>query len=462
MKLIIQKLSVLTLVLTVLFTTALPAQAELSSENKETLKEIMANNPNDLLAIMTYLYSLMYQGTSLPGTTTGTKTTETPSTTTTETPQNNAQLCTYAKGITKNLSRGMNDPQVKTLQKFLNALAVQDTNYKAVIASGDGSYGNETTYFGSGTQNAVKVLQGRLRVLQSGMVGPLTRAAMVKKVCGTSTTTGTRTPTSTGTLPQATTNSGGSDTSTTPDSSAATGGLSLSIEPLAGASAQNVFALTSSGQKVGQVCSLRLYRTYAAGLSNPTMLAQAKLPETYGLYWEEYIHEGRSSRQTSDKNGLISYMKVKEDVAFRSECNDGTNSNMVTASVTAGGSGDPADTLELSSGEKVEILQKTEGEISRSPNKTYTVSGVAYGLRRLEVKFTGLHGFSSCDIGLSDATSVGEGKAWSCSRDTEDLGPGNVTVDFLGMKSSQNSNEEVSLGKYSFVVNRYAGDTKYD
>ncbi len=186
MKLIIQKLSVLTLVLTVLFTTALPAQAELSSENKETLKEIMANNPNDLLAIMTYLYSLMYQGTSLPGTTTGTKTTETPSTTTTETPQNNAQLCTYAKGITKNLSRGMNDPQVKTLQKFLNALAVQDTNYNAVIASGDGSYGNETTYFGSGTQNAVKVLQGRLKVLQSGMVGPLTRAAMVKKVCGTS------------------------------------------------------------------------------------------------------------------------------------------------------------------------------------------------------------------------------------------------------------------------------------
>ncbi len=189
MKLIIQKLSVLTLVLTVLFTTALPAQAELSSENKETLKEIMANNPNDLLAIMTYLYSLMYQGTSLPGTTTGTKTTETPSTTTTETPQNNAQLCTYAKGITKNLSRGMNDPQVKTLQKFLNALAVQDTNYKAVIASGDGSYGNETTYFGSGTQNAVKVLQGRLRVLQSGMVGPLTRAAMVRKVCGTGATT---------------------------------------------------------------------------------------------------------------------------------------------------------------------------------------------------------------------------------------------------------------------------------
>jgi len=56
--------------------------------------------------------------------------------------------------FTKNLKLGVRDQEVKYLQEFLNS-----DSATIVSASGAGSAGNETTYFGPATQNAVKKFQ---------------------------------------------------------------------------------------------------------------------------------------------------------------------------------------------------------------------------------------------------------------------------------------------------------------
>lgn len=76
--------------------------------------------------------------------------------------------------LSKDLKLGMTDPDVKTLQKQLN----KDPRTQ-VAANGPGSIGQETTYFGSLTYNAVLKFQILHNILpQSGFVGPLTRAVL--------------------------------------------------------------------------------------------------------------------------------------------------------------------------------------------------------------------------------------------------------------------------------------------
>ncbi len=70
-----------------------------------------------------------------------------------------------------NLSMGMSNPDVKRLQQYLNK-----RNF-VVAVQGPGSAGNETTYFGPATRNAVIRLQKAYGIVPtSGMFGPKTRA----------------------------------------------------------------------------------------------------------------------------------------------------------------------------------------------------------------------------------------------------------------------------------------------
>jgi len=73
--------------------------------------------------------------------------------------------------FTKDLYAGLTDPDVKTLQQYLN------NHGFAVATTGPGSVGEETFYFGALTQNAVKKWQAANKISPAaGYFGPLSRA----------------------------------------------------------------------------------------------------------------------------------------------------------------------------------------------------------------------------------------------------------------------------------------------
>lgn len=82
--------------------------------------------------------------------------------------------------LTITLKSGMNHPEVLSLQKILNVKGF------AVSASGPGSKGSETSYFGSLTRKAVMLFQcsqaivcgGSESLNGYGLVGPKTRSAL--------------------------------------------------------------------------------------------------------------------------------------------------------------------------------------------------------------------------------------------------------------------------------------------
>jgi hypothetical protein len=84
--------------------------------------------------------------------------------------------------LTLNLKLGMTHDQIKTVQQILNNAGF------TISKSGFGSQGNETTYFGSLTRAALKrfqcekgiVCQGSENTTGYGLVGPKTRAALIK------------------------------------------------------------------------------------------------------------------------------------------------------------------------------------------------------------------------------------------------------------------------------------------
>ncbi len=74
---------------------------------------------------------------------------------------------------TRNLKRGMTGEDVRALQIYLNAHGF------IVAASGSGSVGNETTYFGPATEAAVIAYQKSKAIVPAvGYFGPITRASM--------------------------------------------------------------------------------------------------------------------------------------------------------------------------------------------------------------------------------------------------------------------------------------------
>jgi hypothetical protein len=83
---------------------------------------------------------------------------------------------TKAKFIfTRNLSVGMTHPDVKELQKFLNA------NGSVVATTGSGSLGKETSYFGPATKAALIKFQKAKKIdPASGFFGPISRSVVNK------------------------------------------------------------------------------------------------------------------------------------------------------------------------------------------------------------------------------------------------------------------------------------------
>lgn len=95
--------------------------------------------------------------------------------------------------FTKYLSLGKTDAEVKEVQKFLN------THGAPVSATGAGSVGNESSYFGAKTVAAVKVFQTANGISPTGTWGPITRAKANSMNAGSTTgNTGTTTPTGAG------------------------------------------------------------------------------------------------------------------------------------------------------------------------------------------------------------------------------------------------------------------------
>lgn len=84
---------------------------------------------------------------------------------------------TTSEKFLRNLSFGMTGNDVLLLQKFLN------NNGFIIATTGPGSQGNETTYFGKATQQAVINFQMTNTISPAvGFVGPLSRAALNAKV----------------------------------------------------------------------------------------------------------------------------------------------------------------------------------------------------------------------------------------------------------------------------------------
>jgi peptidoglycan hydrolase-like protein with peptidoglycan-binding domain len=69
-----------------------------------------------------------------------------------------------------NLTLYQTDPEVKTLQQFLNAHGF------TITSTGSGSPGNETTYFGVKTYTALAKFQESVGLPATGWLGPMTRA----------------------------------------------------------------------------------------------------------------------------------------------------------------------------------------------------------------------------------------------------------------------------------------------
>lgn len=85
-------------------------------------------------------------------------------------PEINDAGALFPLGFTKDLYLGMTDGDVQKLQQYLN------NHGFGVAATGPGSVGQETTYYGTLTQNAVKKFQAAHGIPNTGYFGPLTRA----------------------------------------------------------------------------------------------------------------------------------------------------------------------------------------------------------------------------------------------------------------------------------------------
>jgi peptidoglycan hydrolase-like protein with peptidoglycan-binding domain len=79
---------------------------------------------------------------------------------------------------------------IKLLQEFLN------THGFPVAPSGPGSTGNETTFFGTKTYQALIKFQQSKDLPQTGYLGPMTRAALANTTTSTDATTSAATSTS--------------------------------------------------------------------------------------------------------------------------------------------------------------------------------------------------------------------------------------------------------------------------
>jgi len=164
------------LVSTIAFSFAMPARAALSESQISSILSLLSSFGADTSTISNVEASLRGQ-TPTGGTSTG---------------STSGASCSQ---FTRDLTLGSTGSDVQALQVILNANGFQ------VAASGAGSPGNESTYFGALTQSALGKWQAAKGVTPpAGYFGPLTRAALASSgACGTGTGTGTGTTVPTGT-----------------------------------------------------------------------------------------------------------------------------------------------------------------------------------------------------------------------------------------------------------------------
>ena len=92
--------------------------------------------------------------------------------------------------LSKNYQLWDKGEDIRTLQKFFN------THGFIIASSGPGSPGDETTFFGTKTYQALKKFQKANNLPATGYLGPLTRAALANTTTSTDATTSAATSTS--------------------------------------------------------------------------------------------------------------------------------------------------------------------------------------------------------------------------------------------------------------------------
>lgn len=192
-----------------------------------------------------------------------------------------------SNSFTRNLTVGSKGDDVKALQQFLNSHGAQ------VAASGAGSPGNETTYFGPATKRAVAKWQASSSISPaSGYFGPKTRgsvSAMMASTGGTTTGGTTTGGTTTGGTTTGGTTTGGTTTggtTTGPVIPAPASGLQVALAPenpapgslIAGSARGSVFAVTlTAGTASGiTLADLKFHKT---GVVSDSSISGAYLVE---------------------------------------------------------------------------------------------------------------------------------------------------------------------------------------
>jgi hypothetical protein len=198
MKKISKNLPVLALLAALVMSTVpvAPVQAALTTANQTELKEIFqaeanrsGNNPTKALyEIMLYLMTLL---NTTDSTTDNKSVVPTPTPNALPTERYNASICTYVKTINSTLRLDSESAEVKALQQSLNLIAQQDTRYSPLARSGNGAFGNETTYFGAATETGIRRFQSyNLTAGQytPGVFDAATKAKMQALYCGAAST----------------------------------------------------------------------------------------------------------------------------------------------------------------------------------------------------------------------------------------------------------------------------------
>jgi DNA-binding protein YbaB len=165
--------------------TALVATATLVAVVAPMAASAQTMTAEQLMAEMAQLQAQLAQ---LQGTT---------STSTTTTTSGNVPAACAGVTFTRNLTVGSTGQVVKCLQTILNANGFQ------VSATGAGSPGSETSYFGPATLRAVKTWQAAVGFVPANQIGPMSRAKLNAMLSGSTTTT------TTGNLPQGCTSTSG-------------------------------------------------------------------------------------------------------------------------------------------------------------------------------------------------------------------------------------------------------------
>lgn len=237
--------------------------------------------------------------------------------------------CAYV--FTKDLKMGMTDSEVMNLQKVLNMSA--DTQ---VAASGVGSSGMETSYFGGLTKAAVIKFQNKYAseilapvglTAGTGFVGAATRAKL-NAMCAGSTTGGSTGGDNT---------SGGSTTG-----GVVGGGVSVSLDATSpmgktlisgqGVATLAVFKVMNMGTTPAKVTTLKLKRT---GISSDSTLNNVYLYDGAGNRLTDSASVATGMITFTDSAGLMTVPAgASMSVAVRADINTGTNGQTVGVMLT--------------------------------------------------------------------------------------------------------------------------------